>query len=642
MRNTPHILLLLTVALIMSGCGKPPVEADAGDVPVIYAHDSQAPTPQRPDEAAPMPLELPSSSEDADDAAIDTLSDQADDQAAMPRLQNDELIDVATLRPVGRGDTPPGVPAEPILAEDLAADETTGPATTLAPLPEPDVPPVSDQATIAEIPQPIYESVPRPTPAPRASPARTDTPELERPADNAPEDGTQPARRLDWGPRTDPLADLVIDETPARTDDEGTDGTSELPPATLEPTPPAANQATPIETPPAYADDTPAPQPLTSVITDMDIEATVTENAEPEDLGPAADETPEVRRQIPPRPIEPEEMYVEKVVAGVTLQVNQKTLTVDEVLAALHGELVEIPDTLSRDRFRQEAQYIISRRLMSLVQQILVAEEAEELLEDPVKQTIDAEMEETLRDLLARAGGSMERLKAQIRQEGTTLDDLLAAHRRNLLVRTYMQYKFIPAIVITRRMLWDYYRRHEDDYRTDTKVKMQILAVPFDAFLPEGTQTPTDAERRIAIRTARETIEKARKALQLNADFTQLVNQYSRGIRAEQDGLWPLMGKGNFAETPVEDAAFKLKEGQVSDIVETENGYYLVKAIEVQPGNVVGFEEAQSQIRRDLQDEQLGKLRGEHMKKMYENAVVSPPGPFVERAADRAVEKYWR
>ncbi|NBB94578.1 MAG: hypothetical protein GVY16_02450 [Planctomycetes bacterium] len=618
-------MLLTALALAAGGCGRRTPEADAGDVPVIQASHSEAPAPRAPDAPEPVRLELPAESgadsfAAAEPAGVDTLSDAAPQSDALRRATRDQqLVDLASLRPVGSAREVPDVPEPPSLADHLA-DKPDGDfeCPKLAPLPEPDVEPISGTATTVEVAQPAYEAPREPkhrTAEPLREPRTTQrandkrsTSEPTRPA------SPEPRRRLRWEPRPNPLAGAF---------DEPTDATDKT-----------------ILSDPSL-DDESAPTPLTAMADDQAMAASVGEPPEPEDTGPAAEEA--IHMEPVARPPAPrEEMFTEKVVAGMTLQVNQRHVTVDEILAALHGELISIPDNLSRQAFRREAERIISRQLMGLIQQILVYEEAKDLLEEQAKMQIEAEMEETQRDLLASAGGSIERLKAQIRQEGSTLDALLQAHRRQLTVRSYMQYKFVPAIVVTRRMLWDYYRRHEDDYRTETKVQMQIIAAPFDDFLPEGTTDPTQIERQAAREAARRVIERALKRLAEGADFAEVARQYSEGIKADAGGVWPLMGKGNFAEAKVEQAAFELEEGEASGIVETDRGYYIVRAREVQPGNVVSFEEAQGDIRRGFQDEQLSKLRGEYMQKLYKNATISPPEDFVRLAVDRAVDRYWR
>jgi peptidyl-prolyl cis-trans isomerase D len=144
------------------------------------------------------------------------------------------------------------------------------------------------------------------------------------------------------------------------------------------------------------------------------------------------------------------------------------------------------------------------------------------------------------------------------------------------------------------------------------------------------------------VREARRVIERAMEQLQKGDDFGKIARQYSEGIKAEVGGTWPKLSRGSFAEMRVEDAAWELDEGEFSEIVETETGYYIVRAREVEKGTMVSFEDAQSDIRRAFQDEQLAKLRGEYMRKLYQNATISQPDEFIRLAIERAVERYWR
>lgn len=62
-------------------------------------------------------------------------------------------------------------------------------------------------------------------------------------------------------------------------------------------------------------------------------------------------------------------------------------------------------------------------------------------------------------------------------------------------------------------------------------------------------------------------------ALQEDADFEELMLQYNEG----QEGTWSF-GKGE-TEKAFEDAAFNLGTGEISDVLETEYGYYIIKCI---------------------------------------------------------------
>jgi hypothetical protein len=202
--------------------------------------------------------------------------------------------------------------------------------------------------------------------------------------------------------------------------------------------------------------------------------------------------------------------------------------------------------------------------------------------------------------------------------------------------------RFMPAISINRKMLWDHYRTHRAEYTFDKKVQMQIIAAPFKAFLAAGVTRPSKAELAAARQAARETIDKARAALTGGGDFGETARELSKGIKAAEGGLWPLMPAESFRETKVEQAAFRLEEGQASGVIETETGFYVVKAKKVKPGRVVSFEDAQEGIEGKLRDEQFRTLSGDYYRKLMEGATVVRADEFMRVVLDQAVERYWR
>lgn len=330
----------------------------------------------------------------------------------------------------------------------------------------------------------------------------------------------------------------------------------------------------------------------------------------------------------------------EEVIAGTTVQINDQHVSVDDILAGLHKELANIPRHVSRDRFRKMAAEIIHREMWFEARSILMYSEADRRLEDNVKQAIKTGMEDLKRELIAEAGGSVEALKEKFRREGTTYEDAMKKHERDLTTRYYMQVKFGPAIIVNRRMLWNYYKKHQTDFIVEREVQMQIIAAPFRKFLEEHTTNPTDEELAVAKKKARDAIDAAYGDLKAGKDFGETAKTYSQGLRAKQNGVWPMMAAGNFRNTRVEKEAFTLPEGQYSDIIEGDDGYYIVKALKVNPGKVTDFLAAQDKIETILRNEQYDKLSREYMDKLYKNAVIDLPPNFIEMAVHRALERY--
>jgi len=324
-----------------------------------------------------------------------------------------------------------------------------------------------------------------------------------------------------------------------------------------------------------------------------------------------------------------------KVVATAMLQVNDQFITIDEVLVAAEPALRQLPKGISDQTFRKQAVGIITDQVRNMLTEAMVLSEAQKRLTDPQKKQIDLDVARELREMIAGAGGSRTRLEDTLRQRGTSLEAALAGRRRRLTVQMYLRDRFMPSIFVNRRMLWDYYRRHRSQFTVANKVQMQIIAAPFKSPLPPGSSRPTDLELEAARVKARQRIDEAARALR-SEKFAEVAKRLSGGIKAKQGGVWPMMEAGSFRETKVEQEAFKLAEGQVSGIIETDSGYYIVKAKRVEAGKVIPFEQAQEKIEQIITEKQYRRLSEDYFKGLLKSATVVQSGRFVELAVERA------
>jgi len=329
------------------------------------------------------------------------------------------------------------------------------------------------------------------------------------------------------------------------------------------------------------------------------------------------------------------------IVAAPGLLINDRFITIDEILRSVAEPLSAIPAGKNEGEFRKDAAEIIQKEIRHQVFEGMVLPEAERRMTEPQKQFIDKEMADRLRDMIAEFDGSRKRLEDYYIRRGTTLAKIMKLERDSFVVQVHLQAKFAPAISVNRPMLLRYYRKHKaSKYTMTAKVEMQIISATFKAFAPGGaTSKPEPGAARAA---ARLQIDKARKMLDAGGDFADVAAKLSKGPFAGKGGVWPPMEKGSFGETKVEDAAFALKEGGVSGIIETENGFFIVKAKKVYPGKTVSFEDAQEQITRILKNEQAGRLRGEYFNRLLARATISSSKQLVQLGADRAVKRYWR
>ena len=331
-----------------------------------------------------------------------------------------------------------------------------------------------------------------------------------------------------------------------------------------------------------------------------------------------------------------------QVVAASALQVNNRFISIEDILRRLGPKLAKLPPRISEPAFRQQVGPWIADEVRQQVIRALVVDEAQKRLTDKQKKQIDTEVQQAGNDMLAEAGGSKTQLRQTLIRRGTTLQQVLAEHRENVTFRFHLRGRFMPAITITRKMLWDHYRQNHEKYTTGKKVQMRLIAAPFNRFLPKGVTKPSHLELAAARKRAAETIDKALQAIRKGEDFGEVAKRLSRGVKASAGGLWPLMEIDTFRETQVEKAAFGLMDDQIAGPVETKHGLYIVKAVRVQPGKVVSFEDAQEEIEETLRNRLYLELTEKYFKDLLASAHVVRSEKFAQIALNKAAERHFK
>jgi peptidyl-prolyl cis-trans isomerase D len=106
--------------------------------------------------------------------------------------------------------------------------------------------------------------------------------------------------------------------------------------------------------------------------------------------------------------------------------------------------------------------------------------------------------------------------------------------------------------------------------------------------------------------------------------FAPLAKEYSKDPgSAAKGGDLGFFGRGMMVK-PFEDAAFKLKEGEISDVVESDFGYHIIRVTGIKPATVKPFSEVRAEIEKDYRHQQAQKKFAEAVEQftntVYEQA----------------------
>lgn len=146
--------------------------------------------------------------------------------------------------------------------------------------------------------------------------------------------------------------------------------------------------------------------------------------------------------------------------------------------------------------------------------------------------------------------------------------DLREYTRRDLLISNFVETTFAAKTVVSDTETRAFYDKNLDKFTQEETVRASHILIGFD-----DKATADDKKK------AREKAEKLKKELAGGADFATLAKGNSTCPSSQQGGDLGFFGKGQMVPA-FEKAAFALKTGEVSDIVETQFGFHIIKLVE--------------------------------------------------------------
>lgn len=223
--------------------------------------------------------------------------------------------------------------------------------------------------------------------------------------------------------------------------------------------------------------------------------------------------------------------------------------------------------------------------LDQLIEEALVGQRVAEL----GLKASDAEVDAAIEDVQRQNKLTREQLEQALLAQGMDFDDYRQKLRAQILRFKLIGREVGAKVEVTSQELRDYFREHIDEYREDPAVRLARLSLP----LPEKA---TEAQRETLRASAAQALERVRGG----EDFFAVLQDYSADGRA-QGGDMGYFDEG--ALTPAfEEAIVGLEAEQVSELVETPQGFHLLKVLERTPGKVRQFDSLKEEITEILRE----------------------------------------
>ncbi|MBW2091071.1 MAG: peptidylprolyl isomerase [Deltaproteobacteria bacterium] len=201
--------------------------------------------------------------------------------------------------------------------------------------------------------------------------------------------------------------------------------------------------------------------------------------------------------------------------------------------------------------------------------------------------------------------------KAALNKRKLSEDTLKKQIRKGIVIQKFIEKKFIQRITVPDQEIRGFYDERPDLFKQPEQVRASHILIKVD--------TQADQSQKAE---ARDKIEKIKKKLHKGEDFASLAKKFSQCPSAAKGGDLGYFRRGQMVKS-FEEAAFKLKPGETSEIIETRFGYHLIKVIDKKQEGKVSYEKVQKKIESYLKQKKVQKEIKLYIEKRKEKAEIS-------------------
>jgi peptidyl-prolyl cis-trans isomerase C len=206
--------------------------------------------------------------------------------------------------------------------------------------------------------------------------------------------------------------------------------------------------------------------------------------------------------------------------------------------------------------------------------------------------------------------GSPADFEAALKNAGVTEKDLSEITRKDIVISNFIEKTIAPTIKVSDDDVKNFYTENKDQLKEEPQVKASHILI--------GVDSTASAEVK---QKAKEKAEALLKEIKGGKDFAEAAKANSTCPSKEQGGDLGYFGKGQMVP-PFEQAAFALKVGEISNVVETQFGYHIIKLTDKKDGEAPKLEEIKEKIATYIKGQKTQKAVFDLVTKLRKEATV--------------------
>ena len=295
-----------------------------------------------------------------------------------------------------------------------------------------------------------------------------------------------------------------------------------------------------------------------------------------------------------------------KVVNRIVAIVNDEAISLYDVERESR-DIVEKELTGYNDAHQRENIYEAKRQILQqMIDKKLAKAETEKLGIKVTNEEIDKAIERIKQDNSV----TQEEFLARLEADGSSLAELRKQLEEEIERAKLIDREVRARIVIPEEEIVKYYNENLNQFSGENRVWLQNILI---TVAKSDSPSEVEAKRELAHRLLGE--------LRSGASFEESAKKYSSGPNANGGGDLGYIEADDLAEY-LRDGISDLKQGEVSDVIDSPYGYQIVKLVDRQSAGIKTLDEVRPIIRNRLYREQINEKYTRWIKELREKAYI--------------------
>ncbi|MDO3378453.1 SurA N-terminal domain-containing protein [Geoalkalibacter halelectricus] len=276
----------------------------------------------------------------------------------------------------------------------------------------------------------------------------------------------------------------------------------------------------------------------------------------------------------------------EQVLSKIAAVVNDDIITTYQLEKELTARLAT--EARGRNLPTEEVRRLRNEVLDVLIDEALVMQRVRHL----GMSVSDEEVEEAITDVLRQNQITREQLSQALSAQGLSMEDYRERLRRQILRFQLIGHEVQSRVEVTTQDIRDYFRANIDNYRGNPTLTISYIAFTI----------PTDAQvSNVEVESIRTRAREAMRLLRQGEDMDSTLFIFADDPGVQGGEL------GTFTEAELSDAFARavagLESGAITELIESPEGFYILKVEERNPGPIRQFDAVKEEIRQHLLEE---------------------------------------